>query len=174
MISQIDLYDQLLIQHHPNSLVSYKGPITPAVIAMISGQLQQQTNNRLFSIFMELAQNMQYYSSEIIRYAEKKEKVGWFQVLEDESQYELRCGNALEKEKVSQLLEHCRAINRLDREHLRKLKRKTRRIRLDTLEEGAGIGLIQVAILANKPLEVSALECAKRYNIIVIRIKINK
>lgn len=180
MFKYVSNYDQLLIKKDPESLVSYKGPITPSVIATISSQLRKKDNisekvtNRLFSIFIELAQNMQYYSSEVIRYANEEEKIGWIQIFEKCDRYELNCGNALEQEKVRKLAKHCEIINQLNRRELRELKRKRRKTKLDKSKKGAGIGLVQVAILAENPLEVNTLELGKQYSCIVLKITINK
>jgi len=173
-------YDQLLIKKDPNSLVSYKGPITPAIIATISDQLRQKVNiskkvaHRLFSVFIELAQNMQYYSSEVISYAKEEEKIGWIQIFEKNDRYELYCGNALEINKVQKLKQHCELINHLNRDGLRKLKRERRKLKLDKSKKGAGIGLVQVAILAGNPLEVNTLYLGQYFNCIVLKITINK
>lgn len=180
MLRYVTNYDQLLIKKDPESLVSYKGPITPSVIAAISEQLREEVNisekvtNRLFSIFIELAQNMQYYSSEVIRYAKEEERIGWIQIFEKADRYELNCGNALEQGKVQKLAKHCDIINQLNRDELRKLKRERRRTKLDKAKKGAGIGLVQVAILAGNPLEVNTLNLGKKYSCIVLKITINK
>lgn len=180
MVQQTNNYDQLMIKQDPNSLVSYKGPITPSIISIISSQLREQSGmtekvvNRLFSVFIELAQNMQYYSSEIIKYATEEEKVGWIQVVQRSAHYELSCGNALEQEKIIKLIEHCNVVNKLNRDGLRQLKRERRRTKLDKTKKGAGIGLIQVAILADNPLEVNALDLGKKYSYIVLKTIINK
>lgn len=180
MTSQVRPYDQLLIKQHPESLVSYKGPITPRIIATISSQLRKQENiservlNRLFAIFIELAQNMQYYSSEVIRYAEIEEKIGWVQIFSKCDRFELHCGNALERRMVTKLLKHCEKVNQLNREDLRKMKRERRKSELDKSKKGAGLGLIQVAILADNPLEINALDVGQQYSWVVLKITINK
>jgi len=180
MLRYVSNYDQMLIKRDPESLVSYKGPITPSVIATITSQLRdkadisERVTNRLFSVFIELAQNMQYYSAEVIRYANEEEKIGWIQIFERHDCYELNCGNVLDQAKVKKLADHCQKINQLNREELRTLKRERRRTKLDKAKKGAGIGLVQVAILAGNPLEVNTLKLGKHYNCIILKITINK
>ncbi len=180
MLKYTSNYDQLMIKKDPDSLVSYKGPITPSVIATISDHLRKKVDisekitRRLFSVFIELAQNMQYYSSEVIHYANEEERIGWIQLFEKSDRYELKCGNALEQDKVHKLAEHCKIINQLNKDGLRKLKRDRRKTKLDKSKKGAGIGLVQVAILAGNPLEVNTLNLGKQFSCIVLKITINK
>ena len=54
-----------------NIILSYKGPITAMLIAELSRDIRKEirsnkkASKKVFSVFMELAQNVLYYSSEI-------------------------------------------------------------------------------------------------------------
>lgn len=173
-------YEDLFIRQHPDSLISYKGPITPEVIAKIVEQLRNKLpapavlTNRISAISIELAQNMQHYSLELINYGEKMERVGWFQVLDEQSELEINCGNVLSKEVVEPLIQHFQTISQLDKEGLRCLKRQRRRMRLAEKDKGAGIGLIQITILAGNPPEVEVIDINNELSCIIFKINIKK
>lgn len=173
-------YEQLFIKQHSDSLISYKGPINPEVIAVIISQLRDnistidQLTKRLAAISIELTQNMQYYSSELINFGKRKERVGWIQVFEKEDAYEVNCGNVLSKEVVNQLEKHCNTIRQLDKDDLRSLKRERRKMKLSEDQQGAGIGLIQVTILAGNAPELDIIDINKDLSCVIIKINIKK
>lgn len=173
-------YEDLFIKQHPDCLISYKGPITPEVIAKIVAQLENKLpvsetlTNRISAISIELAQNMQHYSLEMINYGDKMERVGWFQILDEQKGLAVNCGNVLGKSEVKQLLEHFDTICQLDKEGLRGLKRQRRRMRLAEENKGAGIGLIQVALLAGNPPLIEVIDINKDLSCIIFKINIKK
>ncbi|MEM9834137.1 MAG: SiaB family protein kinase [Bacteroidota bacterium] len=161
-------------------LISYKGPVTPVIMAEIGQDIPDltadhpQASRKVFSIFMELAQNILYYSSEKIRYARRVDSVGMLQILELENHYVFSCGNTVNCEHVDQLIESCQTINSLDRDELQKLKRHKRRLPADELSKGAGVGLVQVAILADNPLEIQVQAIDDKYALFTLSVNINK
>lgn len=174
------LYEQLFIKQHSDSLISYKGPINPEVIAVIISQLKDnistidQLTKRLAAISIELTQNMQYYSSELINFGKRKERVGWIQVFEREDAYEVNCGNVLHRGVGEQLREHCNTISELNKEDLRTLKRERRKMKLAEDQQGAGIGLIQVALLAGSPPEIDIIDISQDLSCVIFKINIKK
>ncbi|WKN32677.1 SiaB family protein kinase [Porifericola rhodea] len=173
-------FEKLYIKQTPNSLVSYKGPITPEVIVKIVEQLRAglpklgRLSKRIAAIAIELAQNMQNYSLELVQYGNRPERVGWFQV-EDKSKYlEINCGNALNKKEVAELVALCKTISELDKEGLRGFKRQRRRMRLVQQTDGAGIGLIQVAILSGSSPKVEVVDITDDVAWIIFKINIEK
>jgi hypothetical protein len=173
-------YEQLFIKQHSDSLISYKGPINPEVISVIISQLREnistidQLTTRLAAISIELTQNMQYYSSELINFGKRKERVGWIQVFEKEDGYEVNCGNVLRKEVGNQLKQHCNTIRQLDKDDLRSLKRERRKKKLSEDQQGAGIGLIQVTILAGSAPEIDIIDINNDLSCVIFKINIKK
>lgn len=161
-------------------IISYKGPITPAIIGEISQDILNkminypQASRKIFSIFMELAQNMLYYSSEKIRYSGRVDSVGKLQILDLENQYVFSCGNTVRHEHMDQLIASCETINSLNKNELQKLKRHQRRQPASELSRGAGVGLMQVAILANNPLEIRTQIIDDKYAAFTLSVNINK
>ncbi len=179
MKAKVQMFDHFVIQDK-QILISYKGPVTPVIMAEISRDIQDKladnprASRKVFSVFMELAQNILYYSSEKIQYAGRIDSVGMLQIIEQEDYYVFSCGNTIKREHVAQLVDSCNTINSLDKEELRKLKRYQRRQPSPELSRGAGIGLVQVAILSGNPLEIQAQDLDDDHSIFTLSVNINK
>ncbi len=153
----------------------YKGPVDSRILSLVGdyiNTLQAKNRNssrKLFKIFLELAQNISDYSDEIIEIGEKKIGGGIIKITETESNIYLSTGNTVKKENVSDLVDKCAYINSLDRESLRKYKRYERS-KASKPSGNAGIGLIQVALTSENPLDVeiySINETKVHFSIIV-------
>ena len=179
MIAKVKMFDHFVIQDK-QILISYKGPVTPVIMAEISRDIQDKlaenprASRKVFSVFMELAQNILYYSSEKIQYAGRIDSVGMLQILELDNHYVFSCGNTINRTHVDQLVDSCNTINSLDKEELRKLKRHQRRQPSNEISQGAGIGLVQVAILSGNPLEIQAQDIDEDHAIFTLSVNINK
>ncbi len=147
-----------------NIILSYKGPLTDVLLAEFSRdirlKLQQESpkiGKKVFAIFMELAQNVLYYSKEVNHFG-NQDKVGTLVIVQTEDSFKLITGNLVYKDAVTRLVEKYNTINALDREALREYKRKLRNDPQGEESKGAGIGLVQVALTAGGPLEVKIKE----------------
>ena len=179
MKAKVKMFDHFVIQDK-QILISYKGPVTPVIMAEISRDIQDKlaenprASRKVFSVFMELAQNILYYSSEKIQYAGRIDSVGMLRILELDDHYVFSCGNTINREHVEQLIESCNTINSLDKDELRKLKRHQRRQPSSEISQGAGIGLVQVAIISGNPLEIQAQDLDDDHSIFTLSVNINK
>lgn len=170
---------ETMIRHDADSLVSYKGPVDAPLISTISQQFRNRINRcraveRLCAIIIELAQNIQFYSAEKISYGKGDQRVGWIQVFEKESKFILRSGNAVRYPKVNKLVKQCELISTLDKEGLRRLKRSQRSNSRNIPHTGAGIGLIQVALLSRNPVDFEVIQINEEYAYFIFKITINK
>ena len=153
-----------LYEHHnifdEDILLSYKGPFDDNILSVIGSYLKVIINKnplvskKLFRIFIEIAQNISYYSAEKNSLQGKKNAgVGTIIIGEFEDHYSVVTGNAVELRIVEQLINKCDVINSLDRESLRKYKREQRNLPQGE-KGGANIGLIQVALTSANPLDI--------------------
>ncbi len=174
------MLERLLLVQDKRILISYKGPVTPVIMAEISRDIQDKlaenprVSRKVFSVFMELAQNTLYYSVEKIKYAGRFDSVGMVQIVEMDDLYVFICGNTVKKTNVVQLVNSCKTINALNKEELRKLKRHQRKQPQAPYSKGAGIGLVQVAILAGNPLEIQVYEVDSEHSFFILSVNINK
>lgn len=176
-----------LIDYHLNFennrvLTYYKGPFDEIVLQRIGLFIRNQNletpkaNARLFSIFIELAQNISYYSLEtnVFDLTANDYGVGTIAIYDTDSHYILVAGNMIEKEFGTQIVERCQEINSLNRDELRKLKRELRKQPRREGHKGGNIGLVHIALKSEEPLEIKSLDVNEKQAFFVITTKIKK
>jgi len=161
-----------------NIILSYKGPVTPVLIAELSRDIRQDIRNnkkaakKVFAIFMELAQNVLYYSSEINLFGDRN-RVGSIFIIENPVGYEIVVGNMIENAMVDELTQKCDKIKEFEREALRAYKRDLRDQSYDLEGDGAGIGMVQAALTADK-FEMKILKMSDEYSFFVLFLDVQK
>lgn len=151
------------------AIVYYKGPFTTETLINASDFLRQdianipRTGSRIFSIFVELAQNISRYSLEYNHFGvQNREGVGVFAIYQEEGNYVLKAGNLINQEKAKEVLERCQALNELDIKGLKALRKEINsKPRDQQSSKGGNIGLIQIALKSGNPLEVEILESSQ-------------
>lgn len=162
-----------------NIILSYKGPLTDVLLSEFSRDIRKKlqedpvSGKKVFAIFMELAQNVLYYSKEVNHFG-NRDKVGTLVILHNHDKYELITGNLVFKTVVPKLLEKAEIINSLDREALREYKRELRNNPENEESKGAGIGLVQAALTSGNQLEVKIKEMEGPYAFYVIFVQVKK
>jgi Family of unknown function (DUF6272) len=161
-------------------ILSYKGPLTDVLLSEFSLDIRKKmqeedpkVGKKVFSIFMELAQNVLYYSKEINHFG-NKDRVGTLVIVNTEEYYKLITGNLVNKSIVPKLLEKCEAINSLDREDLREYKRQLRNNPRGEESKGAGIGLVQVALTSGNQIEMKIKELEGEFAFYVVIVSVKK
>ena len=160
-------------------LISYKGPFDEHILSVVGNYLrlllpqEEQTSKKIFSIFMELAQNISYYSNNTDRIGTTKSGVGTLVISESKDHFNFMTGNVVRNADVIPVLEKCEVINSLDREGLRKYKREQRNLPAG-LHGGAHIGLIQVALTSSNPLDIEVTPISNETSFFSICVKIDK
>lgn len=141
-----------------NINISYKGPFNSHILSFVGEYIKLIINNnpkaskKLFKIFIELAQNIAYYSAEVDELFEGKEDgVGVVAIGEFEEYYTLHAGNLIHKQHAQVLEDKCNYINSLDKDSLREYKRTQRNLPQNA-KDGANIGLIHSALTSDNPL----------------------
>lgn len=138
------------------TLLFYKGVFDSKVMSVLGRYILQVIDSgtfvseKLFKIYMELAQNISFYSGEKSN-AETKEGIGIISIHFENNRYYLQTGNIIRNSDVEEIEKKLKLINTLDHLGLRELKRQQRhRERGD--KGTANVGLIQVAIISENSL----------------------
>jgi hypothetical protein len=180
MEQEFSLFDYYTLTSNKHVLISYKGPVTDVIMAEISRDIRskfsdnQKASRKLFSIFMELAQNILYYSAEKVHFGDNQDSVGTILITEAEDHYTFSCGNLVENSYIQELVTDCEYINSLDRENLREYKREQRAKPQKERSKGAGIGLIHVALTSENPLSVDYIPVDDAFTFFSIAVKVHK
>ena len=154
-----DLYDFKKDLAKRGIFFCLSGPISQNLVAEIATTLEQKmsleetsksTVLRVFSTVVENAQNIMRYSDE----KEDELSLGIIAVGYEDSHYFVLCGNKIEKRKVEILQSKLSELQNKDKKSLKKLYRE--RLRQGPPKEskgGAGLGFIEMAKKASKPIE---------------------
>jgi hypothetical protein len=160
-------------------LISYKGPFESNILTIIGDYIKMiikknpKVSKKIFAIFMELAQNISYYSAEKNRFDPKHRGIGTLVITEVSDFYTFAVGNIVSNHDIVPVIEKCEIINSLDREALRQYKRDQRN--LPSGEFGnAHIGLIQVALTSENPLDIEVTPISATHSFFSIKVKIDK
>jgi hypothetical protein len=100
--------------------------------------------------------------------------VGTLVVYETPTAYVLTSGNMVKNDVLEQIRRKCEEINTLDRESLREMKRRYRSAELDSDHKGGNIGLIQVALKSDAPLDIEAKQIDDERSFFTISVSIFK
>jgi hypothetical protein len=149
-------------------LLYYKGPFDEIILSKIGNYLRTKfpaspkATSKLFAIFIELAQNICYYSAEtdIFDEGEKKHGIGTVVIIDNGDKFKLVAGNMVFNDTVLEIISKCEEIRSLDQHGLRQLKKEVRSAPRREGHKGGNIGLIQIAIKSDHPINVEA----KKFN----------
>jgi len=131
----------------------------------------KQAQRKTFYIFIELAQNVSYYSED--RDLEQDKGKGSLLLGETEKHFFFSIGNFIKNEALSVLEKKCEIINSLDRDRLRELKRTQRNL-IPGTNGGAHIGLIMVALTSQKKINIKIEKINDKISFFSIKVEIDK
>jgi hypothetical protein len=162
------------------ALLSYRGPFYIELISVFGSNVRNYTsefnnaNKRLFRIFIELAQNVSYYSEDYhLVNNENRIGVGELNLVEHESHFTFTTKNLVKKSDSKILIDRCNLINSSDQMELRKIKRE-QRLNSPGEKFGARIGLIQAVMLSQNKLEYFCEEKDNDFSYLSLTVKIDK
>ncbi|MBN2814372.1 MAG: SiaB family protein kinase [Bacteroidales bacterium] len=167
-------------EYQDNSLMIYKGAFTVNLISILGNQIRLLPEidfklvQKIFRIFMELTQNVSYYSAEVV---EVKSGVacgnGWVSIQEFPDYFQITTGNRIRHEHGPKLISYCKEINSFNETQLRKLKRDIRSQALER-DTGAQIGLIQTSIISGNKLDFKILSDESDFDFFIISTRTSK
>lgn len=163
-----------------NSIVaSYVGPFDGDILTILAENLEQTLwhnetqRRRFFKIFIELSQNIAYYSEEKSIVKGKEYGEGTLLINDYKDYFLLSAGNLVSAKTKEFLMERCEEINSLDRFGLRSLKRKFRM--LGNNKGGGNIGMVQVALLSKHPLDIIFIPTSdENFTFYLVSVRIDK
>lgn len=153
-----DLHELRTSFSHQNILLCFNGPITAPLIEEIGTALRRHMENNdespsavsdVFSVYIEMTQNIRHYAQ-----AQQCEHEASTIVISRDGQgrYVICAGNIVIEADGQALLKRVAALAELDKAALKAAFKAQLRIPRDTLGQGAGLGLIDMARKASEPL----------------------
>lgn len=182
MSKKFSFFHHYINMNDEDILISYKGPMSDVIIHEISKEIQARlaedpkSGKKVYAIFMELAQNIFFYSSESTILGGKTYRIGSIVLSQDEENYTLTTGNIVDKKWIPILWDRCEMINNADRETLRRMKFEQRDQGTMSTEnsKGAGIGLIQVALTSAQPISIEFRDIDEEKSFFALSVSVKK
>lgn len=144
----------------------FSGYMTEDVLTGIGGALKKKleleeadrtTSKSLFSIFVELVQNVIRYSAEFDESPEKPDlmdlRYGVLTVGISDNHYFVACGNLVTRTDADRLSKGLKHIQALDKDGLKALYKETLKGETPEGSKGAGVGFIEIARRAGNGFE---------------------
>ncbi len=168
------------IEINNGNLLFYNGPISIEMISFMANHVRDLldeddvVSKKLFKVFIELTQNVSYYSAKVVKGINKtgsSRGCGYVSVDLIENGYCVTTGNLIEVTHGPILEKNCDEINKLNETDLRELKRKTR-IQAAVRDVGAHIGLIHTGLISGSKLKTHIEPIDDKHSFFTISISI--
>ncbi|MEO5359233.1 MAG: SiaB family protein kinase [Nitrospirota bacterium] len=176
-----NLYDIYCRMQKEEIFFSFSGPISQHVVEGIGATLKLKmeieendvnTIQKVFSIYVEQIQNVMNYSAQ--RLSKAKEGgdlgIGIFIVGIQDGHFYVRCGNNIYNDKVFMIKEQVDRMKNLGSEELKTMFRERRKNPPPEGSKGAGLGLIEMARKASRPLEIDITPVDDRLSFLSITV----
>lgn len=183
----MNLYDFYQDLKANRILFCYSGPIAQSSIEGVGSSLRknlevEEAGNTaklsVFSIFVEQVQNILNYSAEKLVPSEELDndlRVGVVSIGHEENgDYFIYCGNRIFNVDIPKLSEKIEYVNSLNKDELKTLYKKRRRMSSEPGSKGAGLGLIEIARRAGKSLEYSFSEIDDVFSFFNIKVIVGR
>jgi len=158
----------------------FSGTISQNLLIEIGDSLknklkQREENNstiiKVFSIFVEQAQNILHYS------AEKEQQItenncgnGVVLVGREALSYYVLCGNFVENQIVPRLQQQLSALQEMSKEELKVYYKEQRKKDAPETSKGAGLGFIELARKASQPLEFDFQTVNTKFSFFALKV----
>jgi len=158
-------------------IVDYQGIFSQEVIMELGEVLSKEISSlesepfckRVFSIFIEMAQNVQYHSS---RKSVSASGLGMVRIFRDHTGYYLETSNPVNESAQSELRQRVQEINQLNPLQLKEKCIQTRRFEKAVSGKGAGLGLIEIARWSGQPLSILFQKNQEGYLNFIFRVSV--
>jgi len=175
----IDLFKYYDTANRHNVLLSFKGALSQEILVEMGNIVKNRMNmnkklKKLFSIFVELAQNMMHYSAERVIIDGKDIGVGIILFTEKESGFTIFSGNIVDNKSIENLTDEIDNLNQLDKEELNTLYNEKIRQPRPEDSKGAGLGLIEIARKASGKITYNKHRADNETTFVTIQVQIDK
>ncbi|RFM24909.1 MAG: hypothetical protein D0433_03120 [Candidatus Thermochlorobacter aerophilum] len=175
-----DIFDFYQRISNARVLMTFKGAFSQELLVQIGElvKLQQGNNSKvqkMFAVFVEMAQNILHYSAEKEICSDGKEVgVGMIIIRENEKSFAITSANAIEKEKAEEIERYCSQLIAMTPEELKAFHQKKRLEEPPKGSKGAGLGLIEMIRKSDEKAEFLITQLDERRSFFILNIIIHK
>jgi hypothetical protein len=185
---ELDLYSLYKDLKSKRIMFCYCGPIAHAGIEGIAQTLRMNleydgtgntAKNAVFSIFIEQIQNILNYSAERLdnTQPDSENELCFGAVVigkEEDGNYFIYCGNRIYNKDVLQLGSKIDELKDLNKDELKALYKERRKMEPPAGSKGAGLGLVEIARKAEKPIEYSFKNIDDEFSFFSIKVVVGR
>jgi len=162
-------------------IMSYKGAasgdLLNSIIAITQAKLievehKSPVRKRLFSILVEILQNIQKHYDHIAAEDVKDDDAIVFVLAKVEGVYSVLTGNYIPKNEVNALKMRIDEVNTMSSDELKEKYRKTLDEGEMTIKGGAGLGIIDIARKSGNKLEYDFRQVSEKYCFFSLSVKV--
>jgi hypothetical protein len=171
------LYDFRAVLQQQGIMFAYSGYVTEPVLHGVGEALKRQleiqdadtkTVRSVFAIFVEQMQNMIRYSAERLDPSADHEallelRYGVLTIGQENGGYVVHAGNLIHRDDVGRMRDRLSALSAMDKEQLKVAYKEQLKTGPDEHSKGAGIGFIEIARRASKPIEFEFMDVDGEY-----------
>ncbi len=162
-------------------LMTFKGAFSQELLVELGDIIKKQHGDgndirKMFSVFVEMAQNILYYSAEKeIRRSDGKEVgVGIVLIRDMDKYFCITSGNQIEKERGEKIYARCEELAALGKEDLKALYHQRRQSQTPEGSKGAGLGLIDMMRKSDAPPNFELRAIDEHLSFFILNIMIQK
>lgn len=175
-LNLIEYYKQFKDQ---NILLSFNGAVSQELLVemgvLVKNQVGVRTRiKKLFSVFVEVSQNIMHYSAIKEKHDGKDIGVGIIVFTEDEEYFYIHSGNPIKKEIGNKIKDKVDYINSLSKEELKNLYHERRKLPAESESKGAGLGLIDIVRKSENPIEYEIKPLDNQMNFLHLSVRLKK
>jgi len=157
------LFEHYKMMEEQNIVLSFKGEISNNTLISLAEMFKrmfafsyngQKTVKKVFSIFIELAQNIYLYSAKRAVVDNKEVGVGIIVIEKSNNFYRIKSGNLIANTVIGPLVDKISHINSLEKDKLKDLYNQQLKSPREKGKTGGGVGLITIVRKSGNPLGV--------------------
>lgn len=172
-----DLFDFRAVLLQKGIIFAYSGYVTEPVLNGVGEALKRKlaiedadtkTVRSVFAIFVEQMQNMIRYSAEKVPLGTQPEapvelRYGVLTIGQENGDYVVQAGNLVHSADVERMRMRLSALSAMDKDQLKVAYKEQLKAEPDEHSKGAGIGFIEIARRATKPIEFDFMDVDGEY-----------
>jgi hypothetical protein len=183
-----DLFDLRSILRQKGVIFAYSGYVTEPVLSGVGDAIKQtltmedadtRTVRSVFAVFVEQMQNIIRYSAEKVppdgaRGEPPLElRYGILTIGQEDGCYVVQAGNLIDRADVEHIRERLGEIRTMDRAQLKAFYKKQLKAEPDEQSKGAGVGFVEIARRASKPIEFDFKKFDDKYAFFALKAYIS-
>jgi len=176
-----DLFDLRSVLRKKHIVIAYSGYLNEQVLGGVGHAIKHKlsienadtkTIRSVFAIFVEQMQNMIRYSAEKLppeSNGPAELRYGVLTIGNEDGEYVVHAGNLIEQVDVERLRERLNEIRSMDKDALKALYKAKLKAPVEEGSKGAGVGIIEIARRASKPIDFDFMELDSDYVFFALR-----